>query len=198
MSTTDESKWPRLEQPDTSNATFIAWHKKDDKNNYDPDTKWQDDRYPRCYGDYYQNLDEYNNGYKNGKYRNKAYYNWLENDRLISSVSQQMELSSRERSRAKGLFHQLPLGKFWGFKEDIAVIACLYVIEHDKKDQRRGDPNTLKKCQYLLIEQKFRVSRRKIVKNYGKIENRVRTGRLNEAPQEDKYRGTFSVLHKAA
>jgi hypothetical protein len=188
MSTTDISGWSKLEKTDTSNATYIAWQCTKDKEKYDPDETWNDDRYPRRYGDYYQSLDEYNNGYKNGKYRNEYYYKWLKKDRLIATISGQLELTQRERARAKGLYHQLPLGEFWGFKEDVAVAVCLYVIEKNDRDKRRGHPNTLKNWQLFIIKQTLGVNRDKIRTNYGKLEYCVRTGQLLKAPQHDKYR----------
>ena len=190
MSTTDTSRWPKLEQPDTSNATYIDWQNLYRKETYNPKQTWEDDRYPRRYRDYYQKLDEYNNGYMNYKWRNKNYYSWLENDRLISSISEQLELTVAERARAKGLYHQLPLGKFRGHLEDIAVALCFYVIEHDNRDNRRGHPNVIKNWQYELIEQTLGVSKAKILTNYAKVESRVRTERLQKAPQHDKYKNS--------
>jgi hypothetical protein len=194
MSTTDTSRWPKLEQPDTSNATYIDWLNYEGKKNYDPDQTWEDDRYPRRYEDYYQKLDEYNNGYMNYDWRNKNYYGWLKNDRLISSISGQLELTVNERAKAKGLYHQLPLGKFRGFLEDIAVALCFYVIEYDTKDKRRGHPNLIEDWQYDLIEQTFGVSKAKILTNYAKVESRVRTERLQKAPQHDMYRNSEGRL----
>lgn len=190
MSTTTTSAWPKLEQPNTSNATFIDWQSTENRGKYDPDQKWMDGRFPQRYGDFYHHLDEYNNGYKNGKYRNKSYYNWLESDRIISIVSGKLELTRPERRKAKGLYHQLPLRELWGFKEDIAVVVCLYVIEHDEKDMRRGDPATIENWQFDLIEKTFGVSRKKIRRNYGRLRHRLRTDGLQKPPEHDKYRNS--------
>jgi len=190
MTSTDTSEWPRLEQPDTSNATFIDWKNTDNRENYSPDMTWDDDRYPRRYGDYYQNLDEYNNGYKNQKYRNKPYYTWLENDRLMSAISCQFELTQRERACAKGLYHQLPLQRFGTYKEDVAIALCLYVIEKDDQDNRRGHPNILKKWQFKLIYKVMKLSEKEVFSIYGKIENRIAQGDLRKARLFDNYRGT--------
>jgi hypothetical protein len=188
MSSTDTSGWPRLDKPDTSNATYIDWKKTDDRDRYDPDETWDDDRYPRRYGDYYKHLDEYNGGLKNYKYRNDDYYGWLENDRLISAISCQLDLTKWERARAKGIFHQLQLGDTGMHKENFAVPLCLYVIEKDERDTRRGHPNVLKKWQFHLISTTLGVGKKIILSNYGKIEYRVRVGKLKKAKQFDKYR----------
>jgi len=192
MSTTTTSAWPKLEQPNTSNATFIDWQSTANRGKYDPNKKWRDGRFTQRVADYYQNLDDYNNGYKNGKYRSKSYYAWLENDRIISTISGQLELTGQERPKAKGLYHQLTLGDFWGHKEDTAVVVCLYVIEHNERDKRRGHPATIKNWQFDLIEQTLGVSRDKIQRNYGRLEYRVRTNCLRKAPQHDKYRNSES------
>lgn len=188
MSTTDKSGWPGLEQPDTSNATYIDWKNISKSDEYDPDETWQDERYPRRYADFHQSLDGYNNGWKNGYWWNKEYYAWLENDRVIATISGQLELTRRERAKAKGLFHKIPLHKMGRHKEEVAVALCLYVIEQDEKDRRRGHPNCLAWWQYRLIESHFGISERMFRKRYGKIEHRVRTGDPQETRVFDKYR----------
>lgn len=188
MSTTDKSGWPGLEQPDTSNATYIDWKNVSKSDKYDPDETWQDERYPRRYADFYQSLDEYNNGWKNGHWWNKKYYGWLENDRVITTISNQLGLTRRERARARGLFHQIPMGNMGRHKEEVAVALCLYVIEKDERDLRRGHPNCLEPEKYRLIESDFGVREQMVHKRYGKIEHRMRMKQLQEAPIFDDYR----------
>jgi hypothetical protein len=181
MSTIDTSGWPGLEQPDTSNATYIDWKNISKSEYYDPDDTWDDDRYPRRYSDYYQRLDYYN-------WWNKEYYAWLENDHLISTISGQLELTRRERARARGLFHRIPLEKMGRHKEEIAVALCLYVIEQDERDEREYHPNSLGTKKYGHIESDFCVSKRMIHKLYGRIAHRVRSEQLQEPPIFDTYR----------
>lgn len=187
MSTAETEGWLRLEQPDTSNATWIGWWKSDDQNRYDPDHVWDDDRYPRRYGDSYKRLDLINNGYVHGNWWNKPFYRWLENDKLIRSCSSQLGLTRREWGPARGLFHRLPLNKFGTLKEDVAIATCFYVIEKDERDRRRGHPNALDEDQVRDIENRFYLSLKSLRKAYGRVESLLRTNRLSEPKTFDKY-----------
>lgn len=190
MSTTTQTS-RSLERPDTNNATIIGWYER--TYYYDPDQRWEDDRYPRRYGDYYKDKDLTNNGYKHGDYWNKAFFRWLENDQLIRICSGQLPLTQRERARAKGLFHRLRGNQFGTHKESYAVATCLYVIETEDGDDRRAHPNVpdKKKSTQLTLEnvsQRFNVSEKWIRKAYARVERWVRLGELDQRETFDKYR----------
>lgn len=198
MSTTTQTG-KSLEQADTNNATIIGWYERTD--HYNPNQMWLDDRYPRRYRDYYQDKDLTNNGYKNGKWRNSDYLRWLESDRLIRISSGQLPLTQRERARAKGLFHRLS-GKWFGtYKETYAVVTCLYVLETEDADERRGHPNVPdeKKPPELRLEtitRRFGISEKWIRKAYARIERWVRLGELKPRALFDKYREEFPLEYE--
>lgn len=198
MSTTTQSSGG-LERPDTNNATIIGWYERTDY--YDPDQRWQDDRYPRRYGDYYKDKDLTNNGYKHGSYWNKGFFRWLENDRLIRICSGQLGLTQRERARVKGLFHRLSGERFGTLKEKYAVAACLYVIETEECDLRRAHPNVPdeKKSPELTLDnvtERYNVSETWIRKAYARIERWVRLGELGQRETFDKYREEFPLEYE--
>jgi len=179
-----------LEQADTNNATIIGWNERTPF--YNPDQTWLDDRYPRRYGDYYLHKDLTNNGYKHGDYWNKSFFRWLENDRLIRACSAQLPLTQRERAHAKSLFHRLRSGNFGTYKETYAVVTCLYVIETEKVDTRRGHPNVPdeKKPAELRLKnvgQQFGITEKWLRKGYARVERWVRLGELGSRPAFDKY-----------
>lgn len=199
MKTVDAPTYRSLEQADTNNATIIGWYERTDY--YDPDTTWLDDRYPRRYGDWYQDKDLTNNGYKNYDWWNKPFFRWLENDRLIRTCSAQFPLTRRERARAKGLFHRLRGETFGAHKETYAVVTCLYVIETEEADTRRGHPNVPdeKKPAELQIEsmsRRFGVTEKWIRKAYARIERWVRLGELAPRPSFDKYDEEFPLEYE--
>lgn len=179
-----------LEQPDTNNATIIGWYKGTDV--YNPDQTWLDDRYPRRYGDYYLDKDLTNNGYKNGVYWNKKYYRWLESDCIIRTCSAQLPLTRQERASAKSLFHRLQGEDFGTYKEIYAVATCIYVIENEEEDLRRGHPNVPEKNKpaELRLEnvgQQFKITEKWLRRAYARIERWVRLGELGPRPEFDKY-----------
>ena len=179
-----------LEQADTNNATIIGW--KEPTPFYDPNQTWLDDRYPRRYGDYYQDKDLTNNGYKHGDYWNKPFFRWLENDRLIRACSAQLPLTQRERARAKNLFHRLRAENFGTHKETYAVVTCLYAVETEEMDTRRGHPNVpdQNKPAELRLEnvgRRFGISETWLRKAYARVERWVRLGELGPRPVFDKY-----------
>lgn len=189
MSTTTQTGGS-LVQADTNNATFIGWYER--TSFYDPDQIWLDDRYPRRYGDYYRDKDLTNNGYKNGKWRNDDFYRWLESDRLIRTCSAQLPLTRRERARAKSLFHRLRGDDFGTYKETYAVVTCLYVIETEKMDIRRGHPNVpdeKKPAELRLrnVSERFGITEKWLRKGYARVERWVRLGELGPTPVFDKY-----------
>lgn len=189
MSTTTQTG-RSLEQADTNNATIIGWYERTD--HYDPDQTWLDDRYPRRYADYYNDKDLTNNGYKNGNWRNSSFYSWFENDRMIRTCSNQLPLTRRERARTKGLFHRLRGDKFGTYKETYAVATCLYVIETEDVDVRRGHPNVpdeKKPAELRLknVSERFGISEGWLRKAYARVERWVRLGELGSTPVFDKY-----------
>lgn len=189
MSTTTQTS-RSLEQPDTNNATIIGWYERTDQ--YEPNDTWLDDRYPRRYADYYHDKDLTNNGYKNGSWWNSAFYDWLENDRLVRTCSGQLSLTRRERARAKSLFHRLHGEKFGTYKETYAVATCLYVIETEDIDVRRGHPNVpdeKKPAELRLknVSERFGISEGWLRKAYARVARWIRLGELGPAPEFDSY-----------
>lgn len=91
--------------------------------------------------EYFKYLKEINQGWRKGPvWVESAHMTTNANDGLISSVSGQLDLLQRERSRAKKIFMGIDLGKMGVRKDRVAVAICAYVVEKDKRDQRRGHP----------------------------------------------------------
>lgn len=207
MSSTESSTCPSLEQADTNNATIIRWY--ESTNGYDPDDEWYDDHYPLRYGDWYQNADLTNNGYKNGEWWNKPFYTWLENDRMIEICSGQLPLTRQERAHAKNLFHRLRGEKFGTHKEVFAVATCLYSVEMNETDNRRVHPNVpeddedsdgddKKPKEFFLenVSQHFNITEKWLRKAYGRIERWRRLGELDSSPIFDKNREKFPLEYE--
>jgi hypothetical protein len=93
-----------------------------------------------------------------------------------------LPLTRRERARTKGLFHRLRGDNFGTYKETYAVATCLYVIETEDVDVRRGHPNVPdeKKPAELRLKN--------VSERFGISEERwVRLGELGSTPVFDKY-----------
>jgi hypothetical protein len=199
MKSVESQRYHGLAQPDTNNATIIGWYEKSDS--YDPDDTWDDDRYPRGYRDWYQDKDLTNNGYKNYNWWNKAFYNWLENDRLIRTCSGQLPLTRRERAYAKGVFHCLQGEKFGTYKETYAVATCLYAIETSEIDERRAHPavppeNKSIGLQLGTVSHRFGITEKWIRKAYARIERWIRLDELSSRPTFDTYDEEFPLEYE--
>lgn len=121
-----------------------------------------------------------------------GFHRWLESDRLIRTCSAQLPLTRRERARAKSLFHRLRGGDFGTHKETYAVVTCLYVIETEKVDIRRGHPNVPDKKKFAElrlgnVSKRYGITERWLRKAYARVERWVRLGELGPTPMFDKH-----------
>lgn len=177
-----------------SNKTYIDWQSVADRP--DPNDQWKKNHYPSSPREWWKKLDRYNGGRVNGKWVNKRYWTWKENNGLIQSCSAQMSLTIEERGKARSLFHRLKGNRFGTHKEVYAIATCLYVVETNTRDERRAHPNCSEnpekpncKAEEFKLEPlclKFGITEKWLRKAYGRIERWVRFGDLGKAPVFDE------------
>ncbi len=170
-----------IDSPDTNNATYIDWV------NMSPYEEWPADYHPPNKREYFRHLDRVNSGLQNGpKYQNKRYETYRLNRWLILSLSDHLKMSDRLRSLAVRLFSGLDGSKFGVPIHIPALVTCAYVI-HKHNPRRECHPQTSVEKFDPLVERErvnLSVSKKQYASLYGKIEHRIRTGRLSHSKHD--------------
>lgn len=128
--------------------------------------------------EYYKHLDKLNSGWKIGLnwYNNRLNTYQMAND-VINTLSRKLDLTSKERSRARGYYVNLDREKLGLSASLVAYCVCAYVVEkNDKNEHRRCHPNVPDETTDDLFRQvadSMSLRQKSIVSTYGKIPNRV-------------------------
>jgi hypothetical protein len=179
-----------LSTPDTNAATFIKWQEIPEWERWSGDPRFPKKR------DWYQHLDDHNNGLVNGVWRNDRYYRILESYEIMQAVSSSLPLTQQERERSQGLFHGLKLDKWGEKKEHIAFVVCSYVIEETYKQggskERRGHPNASNRTlETIECQASLGLTDKRLHSLYGKFAHYIRTSN-----GEGVYKGVH-ILHNS-
>lgn len=127
---------------------------------------------------YYGYLNELNSGWNIGLnwYNNRLNTYQMAND-AINAISGQLDLTPRERSRARGYYVNLDREKLGLDAYLVAYCVCAYVVENnDKNEHRRCHPNMPDEATDDLFQQvadSIGLRQKSIVKTYGKVASRV-------------------------
>lgn len=146
-STTDDGGHPydELSKPDTNSETHIEW------NDVSEGERWTADFYPLNKRDWYQKMDQYNSGLKNGERTNDPYCTVEANRHLIETFVSTLELTVTEERRAHAVYQSIDLGDMGVNKIFVAFALCCYLIEQDERDKRRAEPQA-KNRDSMIVE----------------------------------------------
>lgn len=160
-----------LDNPDTDNNTWI-------KHTDLPVTEhWPDDFLYNGKREYYEHLNELNDGKKNGPhfYNDKAITRKAALH-LVDAVGKQLDLNGFEIRQAKGVFTNLDRERL-GLRLDlVAYCVCAYIVEQSQRNERRAHPNVPEETRddvFLKVAEDLDLRHQDIVKTYGKIQHRV-------------------------
>lgn len=179
--------------PDTNNATWFdfsddiegEWLASSEWNR--PDSKSQSSQK----GAYYQHLAEINRGRKRGRnWWNDRYFRFQINRDLTEQIARSMQLLSREVNRAKRWTATLDLGDFGRKKELVICCLCAYVLDTDKKDNRRAEPNVDagdKSITKAELSDMCGASEDEIKSMYGKVAHKIRAAETPDTQEMDIY-----------
>ena len=184
----DEQLKP-LNQPDTSNATYIDWQSLDDNEH------WTTDYYCSQKTKYFKKLDEMNSGERNGLWANVPYRRLVENHHIVRSIASQLDLTAQQREDAEYWFYSLDLQDWYPYKEEIAFCLCACIVHNDAANTRKVHPQTpenekdelFQKMETILEYDEIpRLGKRPFDSTFGKLQHYMRT---NDRPTSypDKY-----------
>jgi hypothetical protein len=164
--TTDSHTYAELDEPDTNNATFIVWWQ------FPQSDFWEADFLYSRKQRYFEHLDRYNSGFKNGKWGHDEYHTFLANDDLVDSLSDSLELSQEERSKAKSLIHRMDLQREGIKVERMAFAACAFAVHSSTVDERKCHPQSDLSKEFQQVKEKLAISDNEFASDYGKVQDR--------------------------
>ncbi|MFA1612017.1 hypothetical protein [Halobellus rubicundus] len=180
-----------LENADTNYATWFDPRDVEQTEEFESDSDWRRTR-KRLY---WKHQDAQHRGYQNGKKRgNKRFQTYQSNQHLSRAFSNVLELTESEKIEAERWFRWLNFDKIGQDLRVVGFAVCMYIVECDERDERRGDPNSkhewppefLRYYETLPAELK-----RRFPKVYGKVSYRIRSWSIGEdepaSENMDKY-----------
>ncbi|SFG62912.1 hypothetical protein SAMN04488063_2643 [Halopelagius inordinatus] len=178
--TADSHAYAELVKPDTNNATYIGW------SDWDGDGDWLTDHYPLNKRDYYEYLDRNNQGLVNGHRMNYEYLTYRMNRDLAATLSDKLEMMPSQRRRAIESFTRLDLQHMGFPAEVVAFCVCAYTVHTDGKGRKCHPASKPNDSLFTEIREQSGISERQFAKVYGKVEHRIRAGKL-ESTNFDRY-----------
>lgn len=181
MSSTTTHAYKGLEEPDTNNSTWFDPDEQSINENWDSGDWWDASSGFRFQKKsvWWTYLEQLNQGVRNGKYTNGAYWTYRDNVDLIHNVSDQIGTTSVQSERAKEVyFYVHHEDRIDGTRKDATAVAVVaYIIEYDDNDKRRFEPQWKSDSGETVAEtlsELFNVDARLIISIYGKVRHYVR------------------------
>ena len=172
MSLKNQRNWPRdPDNPDTNNATYID-------SSDAGDGSFEADHWLLDKQEHYKHLNELNSGWNTGLnwYNNRLNTYQMAKD-AINAISGQLDLTDKERSRARDHYVNLDREKLGLKAQLVAYCVCAYVVENNDRNQnRRCHPNVPDEATDDLFQEvadSIGFRKKSITKTYGKIASRV-------------------------
>jgi len=163
---TDSHDYADLDKPDTNNATSIKWWK------YPEDEYWEADFPISNKQRYFEYLDRYNSGFRNGKWHNDEYETFLANNDLVDSLCDSLDLTTEERGQAKGLIHRMDLQREGIRVERMAYAVCAYAVHSSTTDERNCHPQTDRPEEFQRVKTQLGITNKQFESDYGKVQHR--------------------------
>jgi len=178
--TTDSHAYAHLDEPDTNNATTIEWW------TLPEDEYWQSDFLYSNKKRYFEHLDRYNSGYKNGTWHNDKYETYLANDDLVDSLGDSLNLTQEERMTARSLIHRIDLQREGIRVERMAYALCAFAVHSSTTDRRKCHPQNDLPEEFQQVKDELGIADEEFESDYGKVQHRDRTLE-RQTYEHDKY-----------
>lgn len=171
--TTESHAYAELVKPDTNNATFIGWSEWED------DSDWPTDYYPLNKKEFYKLLDQMNQGLNNGYRTNRPYQTYRMNRDLAATLSDKLRMTQSQRLRAIRTFTKLDLQRLGFPVQVVPFCVCAYVVHEEGKGRKCHPACNNIDALFTQMREELNIREDKFSKVYGKVENRIRTGKLD-------------------